>query len=109
MAGNINFGQNIYKTILRIFYDFTDIILCVESTVIAWFIRGWRRKGSKVTDLFYIPCTYICQSGQTFNFYTPAFIVSKMQMQQIVFVFYHLVNKIFYFRFCKKMTAYIKH
>src|SRR4051812_39299551 len=109
MTGHINLWQNIYKFILCILHQLFNIILGVETSISTWLVCSRNRKRSKVTYLLYIPCAYFSELRQCFNFYAPTFIICKMQMQQVIFISYHVVNKLLHFIFCKEVAAYVKH
>ena len=80
MCRHINFRQNSYEPVFGILNKFPDIILCIESSIVAWFIISGRRKTSEVTNLLYIPCTNFSKFWKTFYFNSPAFIISEVQV-----------------------------
>ncbi len=109
MTRNIHFRKDIYKTVFCVFDYFPDIVLGIKSSVIARFIRCRCRKFSKCSHTLYIPCAYFSEPGQTFNLYTPALIISQVQMQQIEFISHHIINKILDLLLGKEMARHIKH
>src|SRR6185437_15519806 len=69
----------------------------------------WRFKGAPASGARYTPGAHFCKQRQPFYFNTPAVVVGKVPMKNIVFVFGHLINVLFHELLGKKMTAYIEH
>ena len=109
MARNINFGQDIHEAGLGVSNQFADIILGIKTTIIAGLI--WFRCGkiTKIAYFLHIIGTNGSQAWQALDLDAPAFIVSKVQVKQVVFILRHMIDVLLHFGFGKEMAGHIKH
>src|SRR6201991_197862 len=109
MAGDVYFRKDIDKTVFCILHQLADVVLCIETAIVAGFVRVRGGKGSECADSFSAPGAYLCKAGQAFYLDAPAFIIGEMHMKQVEFVFRHLIDKVFYLLFCKEVAGDVEH
>ena len=105
MSRNVYFGNDFYKFLLCIRYDFFDIFLSIKAaiTLTVWF---------HVTVCKYFavsPCACLRQFGVFLYFDSPALIFCQMPVETIHFVDGHHVDHSFYLIFTEEMSAFVQH
>src|SRR5579859_2871196 len=98
MSWYVHLGKDIYKPVFGILYKLPYIVLCIEAAIVAGLIRRRRGEIAESADPADIPGAYLRKLREALDFDPPSFVIGKVQVQQVVFVFHHLVDKILYFR-----------
>src|SRR5688572_6009872 len=104
MTRHIDLGKDIDITFFCILNDLADIIMCIEPTIIAWFMWFGFGEIAEGAGLLYAPGADFSQFGKAFDLDTPALVIGKMPVKNIEFIAGHLIDKSFYFFFCKEVS-----
>ncbi|MPM55839.1 hypothetical protein SDC9_102636 [bioreactor metagenome] len=109
VSGDIDFRHHLNIAFFGVLNNFPYLLLRIKATVIFWGIGIGLRKAAKPPDLFLTPGPNFSKFGQAFDLDPPPFVVSEVPMEQVVFIFHHIIQVLFNLVNGKKMTGNIQH